>query len=526
MRNWHDGYTAETEYTYGYYTELNPLRTQLLLLSWGIQPPKVGTACELGFGQGMSVNIHAAAGTTRWYGTDFSPAQTAFAQELAQVSGNGAVLSDDSFQQFCGRSDLPDFDFIALHGIWSWISPENQACIVDFLARKLKPGGVLYISYNTQAGWAAMAPIRDLMEQHSRVLSAPGQDLLSRVGSALSFVKGMLETKPRYLQVNPSIAFRMQQIGEMDANYVAHEFFNHYWQPVSFAVIDPALRAAKLEFAGSAAYVDHVLPLNLTPEQRDFLARIPDASFRETTGDFMLNRQFRQDYWVKGGRRLNAHEQGTALRALRFMLVASREQISMKASGALGEADLDPLAYGALLDVFGDYEPHSIGGLEGDLRGNGVDLGALLQMILVLSHKSCIVQVQEDAAIALARPATARLNRHLLQKALGRTDLAALASPVTGGGIGVLHLQQLFLLARQEGQQTAQAWAAFAWPVLRRLQQAMVRDGILLSGEDENLAEITIHAHSFGVGVLPILLALGVAEEAVPNCPDAAPCEA
>ncbi|MEG1056054.1 MAG: class I SAM-dependent methyltransferase, partial [Janthinobacterium sp.] len=239
MRNWHDGYTAETEYTYGYYTELNPLRTQLLLLSWGIQPPKVGTACELGFGQGMSVNIHAAAGTTRWYGTDFSPAQAAFAQELAQVSVNGAVLSDDSFQQFCARTDLPDLDFIALHGIWSWISPENQACIVDFLARKLKPGGVLYISYNTQAGWAAMAPIRDLMEQHSRVLSAPGQDLLSRVGSALSFVKGMLETKPRYLQVNPSIAVRMQQIGEMDANYVAHEFFNHYWQPASFTVIDP-----------------------------------------------------------------------------------------------------------------------------------------------------------------------------------------------------------------------------------------------------------------------------------------------
>ena len=258
MSNWHAGYTAETAYTYGYYTELNPLRTQLLLLSWGIQPPKVSTACELGFGQGMTVNIHAAASGMRWYGTDFNPAQTAFAQELAEVSGNGAVLSEQSFQDFCARSDLPDFDFIALHGIWSWISPENQAHISDFLARKLKPGGVLYISYNTQAGWAAMAPIRDLMEQHSRVMSAPGQDSLTRVGSALSFVNRMMETKPRYLQANPTIAVRLQQIGEQDPNYLSHEYFNHYWQPVSFSAIKPVLAAVKLEFAGSAAYPDHV----------------------------------------------------------------------------------------------------------------------------------------------------------------------------------------------------------------------------------------------------------------------------
>lgn len=110
MSNGHAGYTAEIAYTYGYYTELNPLRAQLLLLSWGIQPPRVSTACELGFGQGVTVNIHAAASCTRWYGTDFNPAQTAFAQELAEVSGNGAVLSEQTFQDFCARTDLPDFD--------------------------------------------------------------------------------------------------------------------------------------------------------------------------------------------------------------------------------------------------------------------------------------------------------------------------------------------------------------------------------------------------------------------------------
>ena len=42
--------------------------------------------------------------------------------------------------------------------IWSWVSEENQRVIVDFVRRKLKVGGLLYISYNCQPGFAAMVP--------------------------------------------------------------------------------------------------------------------------------------------------------------------------------------------------------------------------------------------------------------------------------------------------------------------------------------------------------------------------------
>ena len=67
-----------------------------------------------------------------------------------------ANLSDESFEEFCRRQDLPDFDFIGLHGIWSWVSDKNRQVIVDFIRRKLKVGGVVYVSYNTQPGWAPM----------------------------------------------------------------------------------------------------------------------------------------------------------------------------------------------------------------------------------------------------------------------------------------------------------------------------------------------------------------------------------
>src|SRR6056297_3918710 len=85
MTDWTDGYRVDIDYTHGYYAELNPLHMQFAMLLAGLTPPEVDTACELGFGQGVSLNIHAAASGVAWYGTDFNPAQTAFAQELAQA---------------------------------------------------------------------------------------------------------------------------------------------------------------------------------------------------------------------------------------------------------------------------------------------------------------------------------------------------------------------------------------------------------------------------------------------------------
>ena len=45
------------------------------------------------------------------------------------------MVASDSFAEFLSRDDLPDFDFITLHGIYSWVSPENRRTIVEFIRR-------------------------------------------------------------------------------------------------------------------------------------------------------------------------------------------------------------------------------------------------------------------------------------------------------------------------------------------------------------------------------------------------------
>lgn len=112
MIDWTAGYVADIDYTYGYYSALNPLRAKFAFLNQGLEFSEVGAACELGFDQGLSSNINAATSVSQWYGTDFNPSQAGFAQELAEASGASAKLYDEAFSDFSLRDDLPDFDFI------------------------------------------------------------------------------------------------------------------------------------------------------------------------------------------------------------------------------------------------------------------------------------------------------------------------------------------------------------------------------------------------------------------------------
>ena len=241
MSDWNEGYVTDIGYTFGYYAELNPLRTRLALLNAGWAAPDLlteGPSCELGMGQGLSVNVHAAASGTPWYATDFNPSQVAFAQELAGASGVGAQgtrLFDEAFVDFCQRTDLPDFSFIGVHGIWSWISDANRAVLVDFVRRKLRVGGVLYISYNTQPGWAAMAPMRDLLTEHAHVMGVPGQGIANRIDASLAFAERLMDTKCHYALANPQVDERLKRLKGVNRNYLAHEYFNRDWQPMSFA---------------------------------------------------------------------------------------------------------------------------------------------------------------------------------------------------------------------------------------------------------------------------------------------------
>ncbi len=525
MSDWNEGYITDVGYTYGYYNELNPLRTRLALLNAGWAAPDwlaQGPSCELGIGQGVSINVHAAASGTPWYGTDFNPAQAAFAQELAtasMVDTQGTRLYDEAFADFCQRTDLPDFSFIGVHGIWSWISDANRAVIVDFVRRKLRVGGVLYISYNTQPGWAATVPMRDLLAEHAQVMGSPGQGSASRIDAALTFAQRLMDCNPQYAQANPQMAVRLKRMHGMNRNYLAHEYFNRDWQPMSFASMARWLGPAKLSYGCSAHFQDHMPALNFSAQQQALLQEQPDAMFRETIRDFMVNQQFRRDYWVKGPRRLTQSAQAQALRAQRVMLVTPAADVAMRVKAPVGESNLMPSVYQPILAALGDHGTHSIGELWQALQTTvptpGINFGQLIESVMLLAGRGDIVPVQDEAAASRARPFTQRLNRHLVERTRHVGEIACLSSPVSAAGVTVSRIELLFVLSMQDQPTPVAApdpgaMAAFSWAVLLALGQRLNRDGKAIESAQENLDELSTQATVFVAKRLPVLRRLEI----------------
>lgn len=278
---------------------------------------------------------------------------------------------------------------------------------------------------------------------------------------------------------------------EQNRNYLAHEYFNRDWLPMSFARMAEWLAPAKLSYACSARYLDQIDAINLSAGQQALLKELPDSMFRETVRDFCVNKQFRQDYWVKGPRRFSMLEQGEAVRAQRVALVQPRADVSLKLTGSRGEVQMQEAVYNPILDTLADHQPKTVGQIEQAVRAKGIRFSQLLEAVMVLTGRGVLLAVQDEATTQEAKKHTDKLNAFLMNKARSSGDTGYLASPVTGGGIATGRFQQLFLLTKSQGKKQPSDWARFAWQVLNQQGQRIVKEGKTLEAAEENLAELT-----------------------------------
>lgn len=513
-----EGYVEGSNYLYAYVPELNPLHAQLQLLAAGVAVPRMATACELGFGQGVTANMFAAASPVRWFGTDFNAAQAATAQEMGAVSGANPGFSDQSFSEFCARPDLPDFDFIGLHGIWTWVSDENRSIIVDFIRRKLRPGGVVYVSYNALPGSVAMLPMRDVLMGYA-AMAAPGHDIVTKARASLDFAERLLASGSQSSLTNPQIAEQIRMLKKDNTSYIVHEYFGREWNPMSFSRAFEWLSAAKLDYACSARYIDSVEPANLEAAQQAIVQEIPDAVLRETTRDLLMNRKFRRDYWVKGLRRLSAAEQAQALRRQRIVLSRVRSDVPLKISGALREIAFPPVICDPILDCLADHRPKTVAQIEETVAPHGLAFPQIRDCLYALLDTYSLSCAQDDATAAAARPKTDRLNAYLrdkaakfLQEKAGGSFPFILASPVTGAAVRVDRLQQLFIDAMLQGRQQPQDIARQVMPLLQSAGMTVVDQGAPLttSSDEQLLTVLTTRAATFVRDLLPMLRALQI----------------
>lgn len=512
MNSWNDGYFTESTYTYGYYRELSPFFMRWCLLLNGIvapEPTEESFHCELGFGQGISANIHAAATPGKYFGTDFNPAHANLANELAKASESGAKFFEDSFKEFSEREDLPQFDSIGLHGIWSWISAENRRHIMEIARRHLKSGGILYNSYNCLPGWAPAAPLRELLAMYDRYSGKSGA-AKGRVEPALKFVEEMIAAKPAYMNLAPNFAKTFEHIKKHNPDYLAHEYLNLDWDLMYFADVVEISQEFKLDFAATAYPIEVVDKLNFSAQAIDFLNKIDNPIIKEQARDYFINRQFRKDIFVRGLRRITPIERLERLLAMNYILITPADKVPLKFPTPLGEVQLSEEVYRPILEFLQEdnFRPKTFNEY---LKLNpNKNANNLLEVMIILVNGNHILPCQSDAAIKLVKKSCERLNAHICERTKFEDAINFLASPVTGGGVNVNRFQQIFLARYKAGDKTAAKIAAATWKIFSKQGQKLIRDGKTIESPEENLAYIEKLAESFLANQLPIFKALAL----------------
>ncbi|MDE4176444.1 class I SAM-dependent methyltransferase [Phaeobacter sp. PT47_59] len=515
MNDWTSGYVAELDYTHDFYRELAPSHLAFCATSQGqkhgLNQPTLNY-CELGCGQGFSANLLAAANPhIEVHAMDFNPAHIHGARELAeQAQSPNMHFYENSFEDFATVSGLPEsFDVIALHGVYSWVSRKNQNYILDFLAKRLKPGGLVYVSYNTMPGWAAALPLRRILAD--RVSQGEGP-LPPRIQDAIEHVTELQSIGTGYFDSNPSLAAWLAKVKTMSPNYLAHEYLNKDWTPFHFADLAGDMSQAKLSFLASADPSDHVEDLLFTPEQIAALQAEVNPMRRQALRDVILNEQFRTDIFAKG--RLRHSERGTIGAWFETPLALTRRYAggSIKLTCRNREIPLEQTQYEPILNALKDGPQTVRALLDRGVFGTGTwaDISRTLTILVGTGHLApCL---QQDGLAERSERCRA-FNLAVCKRAEDSETLRFLASPVTGSGIEFDRFEQLFLLARSEGLSTPNEWADLAWQILAPQGQRLHLDGRILETPEENLAVLRVRANAFAAQRLPLCESLGITLE-------------
>lgn len=370
MTGWAGGYVADIVYQPGVYTDQMPAHLDLICHLEGVHAPRRPGEpfryCELGCGLGETALLIAVLHPeAEVVGYDFNPAHIDYARFLARAAGVSNVLFEEkSFADIAGEpsAGAPQFDYVTLHGIWTWVARARQLEIIDILNTRLRPGGLAYVTYNALPYWSENLAFQRLVLDLAET-STGRSDV--RINEALDVVRDIEAAGAPILRKShlESVLGKRRH----DSAYLAHEYLNQNSRPVYHADLARDLADAKLDFVGSAIPLDNFPQIVFSPDQRAILEKLP-AQVRTTVGDYFYPHLFRRDVFVRGARALGRQLRTKLLLDRTLALTGQLEDFEPKTRNARDEISFDapfyaflarelaqgPAALGALRARFGD----------------------------------------------------------------------------------------------------------------------------------------------------------------------------
>lgn len=512
MTGWSHGYNVSTGYTYGFYRETAPDWIDYALALRGLEPPRrQGGApfryLELGSGQGFGLCLLAAANPEgEFLGIDFSPEHTAHARALAaDLKLTNVQFLEGDFAELgtAWPSEHGAFDYVVMHGIYSWVPQAIRRSIVAILAAATNPGAAVYVSFNTQPGWVSTLPLQHILslidqESPARGMAAiqAGRDLFTKMEAAGSGVTRAL----------PALKARLETIRNKPEAYLVQEYLHENWHPMWCSEVMKELAGAKLALGASATIAENLLPHVLPQAFQEVLAGREEPRLREDLIDCLINQSFRRDLYVRGVRRRNPGDRKWIgqYRFWRTNPADLPEEISVPTG--FGTVALKAAEVAPLMEAIGDGS-RSLAELAA-LPAARKDPQLLRQTLVFLIHAGWLNCARREPVAASA----AAVNAAVAAVAAEGGPYRHLAAPVLGSAIPATDAELMMLdLHGRDRAGFEKAGGKLLAQSLARLGRKLGKDGKPLEGEAE-AAEMARISEQFRTRTLPAWRRLGVTD--------------
>lgn len=272
------GYISDVEYVPGFYGNMAPILLSYIATINRVRPPADQNGfryLELGSGLGRCLTTLAAANPHgQFTGVDFNRNHTQLIERDIKAGNlTNAKVITAGFESL--PNDIGEFDFIALHGVYSWVSATVREDIIKIAKKHLAKQGLLLVSYNAMPGWAALQPIRAILQQYA--LRRTG-DSLQRITEALKYLKYIRDNKAQYFEDNPMVGEKVEMFVQQNPRYLAHEYLNEHWDTFYFYEVANDFKRAGLDFIGSLPPHENFWDLCVRPEFKDLFNTTVDLS--------------------------------------------------------------------------------------------------------------------------------------------------------------------------------------------------------------------------------------------------------
>src|SRR5271169_4174113 len=331
------GYATDIPYLRDFKPPLAPAWLDHVALVGGVQPParEAGFAwCDLGCGQGLTANILAVTHPgAAFHAIDAMSAHIDHARRLAGEAGIPNVGFHCVDFAAAADLDLPSFDYIVAHGVYSWVDSASQRALRRFFDRRLKPGGLVYVSYNAMPGWARDLPFQRLARELARGSSG---DSAARLAAALGIIRTLAAAEVPALAPSFIVGELERRPEDYTPAYLVHEFMPGAWQPLYVTEVRAAMKTIGLAPVGSATLIENLDPLVLSGNAREVLGALADDDLRELVRDFYLDQRFRCDVFARDKRVLGGEQRCGALLTSTFALARPAAAIRYSAATPAG----------------------------------------------------------------------------------------------------------------------------------------------------------------------------------------------